>query len=221
MSDDGWLSDYVLGEAGEEQRREIELRMARDPQLRERVTALRSVSARVQEVPGAAWLAIAHTGDSATSGSNERSQWSARLTARLALGIAAAVALFLAGFGTRALSTSSSGSAAGRPLELSALTGGPADVSGVAYVSGSQTMVLVINHLPRTVPGHYYEAWLMTSLQKLVPLASFRVDAHGQARLTLQLPAAESAYRYIDVSLQSAAAGVAHSATSVLRGPTT
>ena len=60
----------------------------------------------------------------------------------------------------------------------------------------------------------------MTSPRKLVPLASFRVGMRGTARLTLQLPAAESSYRYVDVSLQSVSAGTAHSAQSVRRGPT-
>ena len=60
----------------------------------------------------------------------------------------------------------------------------------------------------------------MTNIQQLVPIAAFRVDSHGAARLVLQLPANATSYRYVDISLQSLAAGQAHSEESVLRGPT-
>jgi hypothetical protein len=107
-----------------------------------------------------------------------------------------------------------------RALALRPLGATPARASGVAYVTSGDRLVLVTDHLPVTSPGRYYEAWLMTNTRQLVPLASFRVDPTGHARVALQLPAAPTSYRYIDVSLQSAAAGTAHSAQSVLRGPT-
>ncbi len=52
------------------------------------------------------------------------------------------------------------------------------------------------------------------------PLTSFRVGASGTASVTLLLPAPAGAYRYVDISLQAVGAGAAHSADSVLRGPT-
>lgn len=224
MNDDQWLSDHLLGEASASERDELERRMAADPVLRARVRALEDVTQRVQAVPMAAWEAIAEPAPAPVR-HPRRSRFAGFSVPRLAAAALAAVLLFAAGFGTRALSggtarVTSTLQPPGRQLVLEPLAGGPAGVSGSAYLHGGQSMVLVIHHLPTTAPGRYYEAWLMTSLTKLVPLTSFRVDRNGQARIVLQLPASERDYRYIDVSLQDVGAGVAHSADSVLRGPT-
>jgi hypothetical protein len=79
---------------------------------------------------------------------------------------------------------------------------------------------LSVHGLAATTTGHYYEAWLMTSTQRLISLASFQVAKRGHAQLTVHLPTAPSRYRYIDISLQSVADGAGHSQQSVLRGPT-
>ena len=81
-------------------------------------------------------------------------------------------------------------------------------------------VVISFTRLPRPGAGRFYEAWLMTSATRLVAVAAFRPDARGHARVDTILPAAVSAFRYIDVSLQRDGAGPAHSGDSVLRGPT-
>ncbi len=52
------------------------------------------------------------------------------------------------------------------------------------------------------------------------PGGVLRPDARGRATVETSLPAPVAAFAYIDVSLQRAAAGPAHSGDSVLRGPT-
>ncbi|HEU4599669.1 MAG TPA: anti-sigma factor, partial [Solirubrobacterales bacterium] len=84
-----------------------------------------------------------------------------------------------------------------------------------------RTMVLDVAGLPPAGPGHYYELWLMSSPSRTVPVASFNVNANGHAEVRVPLPAAPAAYRYFDVSRQTASAGTVHSGESVLRGPTT
>ena len=80
-------------------------------------------------------------------------------------------------------------------------------------------MLLTVEHLPVTAPGHFYELWLMNSTSDLVSVASFNVDAHGRAQLSVPLPVSASRYHFLDISLQQAAAGPAHSGDSVLRAP--
>jgi hypothetical protein len=60
--------------------------------------------------------------------------------------------------------------------------------------------------------------WLMNSTRDLVAVTSFRVSSAGRARVTVILPVDPRRFRYIDVSLQRAAAGPEHSGDSVLRG---
>jgi hypothetical protein len=228
MSDEHELSDYLLGEASEQERLDLERRMEADPLLRDRVRRLEAVTDQLAALPGAAWD-VAVDDRTEAAGAAERPP-AGRRARRPLFGIPmpgfavalVAVALFAAGLGTGALIIRGGGAASptGEALTLRPLINGPADVSGVAYLNGADQMVLVINRLPVTASGRYYEAWLMTSIHKLVPLASFRVDDHGAARLNLRLPAAPTSYRYVDISLQSVSAGTGHSGTSVLRGPT-
>jgi hypothetical protein len=79
-------------------------------------------------------------------------------------------------------------------------------------------MRLTVNHLPASRAGTYYEAWLMTSATRLVPVAAFRPGPGGRAQIDVPLPAAATGYRYIDISLQRTNAGTAHSHQSILRG---
>ncbi|MGA2013042.1 MAG: anti-sigma factor [Solirubrobacteraceae bacterium] len=221
MSDDRRLSDWVLREGSDPDRAETERRLAGDPALRARALRLQETAEALRGVPGAAWEAI---GDAdAPAVTRPRRRWwpapGARPSAALAAALAAVV--FAAGVGAGALISGAGGTGPpGSPLALRPLAGGPASAGGVAYLIGGNRLELVISHLPATAPSRYYEAWLMTSLRRLIPLASFHVDRQGRARLDLPLPAAARSYRYIDVSLQSAGAGAAHSAVSVLRGPT-
>jgi hypothetical protein len=108
----------------------------------------------------------------------------------------------------------------GATFTLKPLAGSPSAASGTARVSGSERLDLVVTGLPPNASGSYYEAWLMSSTTKLVPIASFTVDAQGRAHLELTLPAPAASYRYIDISRQAPRNGTAHSGDSVLRGAT-
>ncbi|MFZ0091212.1 MAG: anti-sigma factor, partial [Solirubrobacteraceae bacterium] len=88
----------------------------------------------------------------------------------------------------------------------------------VAYMPGSDQMLLRVAHLPPSAPGTYYELWLMSSLRRLTPVTAFQIGEAGQARLTLRLPDSSSRYLYLDISLQRVGGGTGHSGDSVLRG---
>ena len=99
----------------------------------------------------------------------------------------------------------------GPTVALRAVDGAPASSSALARMTGGGHMLLTVRGLPPAKPGTYYEAWLMSDGKHLVPVASFTVDAAGEARIDVPLPASASDYRYIDVSLQHAAGGTEHS----------
>jgi hypothetical protein len=217
------IADYVLGEASPEERAAFERALAQDPALRERVHRLEAVAGSLTGMSTAAWqVALGEGEPSPVTAPRERRSWNLTLRGVGIAGLAALV-LFVAGIGAGVLISGSGGVSArrGTQLALRPLAGGPTDVSGDAYLSGANGMVLVIHRLPETTADRYYEAWLMTNIRQLVPIAAFRVNADGGARLVLQLPADATSYKYIDISLQSVGTGEAHSAISVLRGPTT
>ncbi len=221
MSDDKLLSDYLLGECSEADRRLMETRIEQDPALRRRVRELTAVTERLEALAPEAWTTVAVQEPTTAPGrrrpalTGTRARW---------LGALAAVVLFAAGVGVGALvagsGPGSSGSAAGPLLALRPITPAPPAATGVAQVLTDDRLKLVVTHLAPNLPTGYYEAWLMTSLRQLVPLAAFRVDRHGDAALELTLPAPTSSYRYLDISLQRVGAGTAHSRLSVLRGAT-
>ena len=219
---DQQLGDYLLGEADEQTRSEVERAIADDPQLRDRLRRLETVTDTLSDMSGAAWQETLGGEQPPGSPARSRRSWTVTKPGVIAAGVAA-LALFLAGVGVGSLT--SPGATSRRPdrgieVALRPLAGGPSDAAGTALVNREDRMVLIIHRLPRTRRGAFYEAWLMTSISKLVPIASFRVDRHGQARLVLQLPAPAQSYRYVDISLQQVAAGLGHSAVSVLRGNT-
>jgi anti-sigma-K factor RskA len=219
MKNEHDISDYLLGELEPHARARMERRLSEDPELRARADRLSPVVERLQTLPRAAWETIGVDGDPAPQADRAR-RFGGRLTPRIAVALAAAaIVLFAAGIGVGTLLQRGS-SPGGATVVLNPLPGGPAAAGGVAHVSGSQRLQLVVSHLPRTTAGSYYEAWLMTSTTKLVPIASFTVDAHGAAKLQLTLPAPAHSYRFIDVSRQLLRNGTAHSGDSVLRGAT-
>jgi hypothetical protein len=91
--------------------------------------------------------------------------------------------------------------------------------AALAVMPAPGRLILRVEHLRPSQPGTYYELWLMTDLRRLAPVASFRVGRSGEVQLSLELPDAAGAYRYLDISLQRLGAGTAHSSDSVLRGP--
>ena len=164
------IADYVLGESTPEERATFELELERDMNLRERVRRLEAVSGSLADMSLVAWQVALDGPESepAPVAGRPRRSWGMRLP-RVAIAGLAALALFVIGIGTGAL-ISRTGAVAPRPgarVALSPLAGGPAGVSGDAYLNGESRMVLVIHRLPQTSPGRYYEAWLMTSIHQL------------------------------------------------------
>ena len=222
MSDDAWLTDYVLGEQTDVERAAAETRLAADPDLRRRVDELREVSARLHALPAAGWAGLEPPTELIPAPTQRRPpRWHGRVSVR----VSAAWAATACALGVMAGALVFSGSTApapptGRAVVLSALPGSPSAAHGEAVLTGDGELRLTVAGLPRTPGGVYYEAWLMTDARRLVALATFRVMDGGRATVQIVLPAAIDAYRYVDVSRQDVRAGPAHSADSVLRGPT-
>jgi anti-sigma-K factor RskA len=230
MSDETWLSDYLLGESEPAEARDAERRLAADPELSADVDRLSDLVHQLRTLPDEAWPASrADEGaepevtDTALAAPGRTVKGSRRAMRRLALSGIATVAL-AAGVGIGAAIWSGGSSAGpratGAAIELHALASTPARAVGIARPLSGDRLRLTVSDLPATAPGHYYEAWLMTSTTKLVALISFRVGSSGSTTLNVSLPAALRAYRYIDISLQATGGGPAHSDVSVLRGPT-
>ena len=217
MSDEDWLSDHVLGEETEPDAAQARRRLQEDPALRERAARLAEVAGRLDGLSPAAW-AVA-------SGEEERPVSSPSRGRRLvspALAAALAVVALAIGVGVGALIWSGGAGAGGaaRTVALRPLPGTSQHAAGSAQVTSGGGLTLRVQRLPAAGPGRYYEAWLMTDIHHLVPLASFEVHGSGNARVTVPLPAPIARYRYVDVSLQTLAGGTAHSRDSVLRGST-
>ena len=225
MSDERWLSDYVLGEQTESEAAESRRRLDADPALRARAARLAEVSATLHELSPAAWEVASGSESTAPAARaravGPRGRW---LRVSPALTAALAVVALAIGVGVGALVWSGGGGhaagAAARTVALQPLPGTSAGATGSARVTSDGQLTLSVNRLPATGAGRYYEAWLMTDTRHLVPLASFEVRGSGSARVTVPLPAPAARYRYFDVSLQTVSGGTAHSHRSVLRGPT-
>ncbi len=205
------LGELLFGELGPEERHVLEQRIERDPELRKRATDLEAITSMLEALPAEAWETLGES-------TRELSKPSRRAPARLRYAlVAAACALLLgAGVGIGVL-IERPGTSGGPTVVLHALAGTSSSEQAVARMTAGGRMVLTVEHLPATGPGDFYELWLMNSTSSLVSVASFRVGANGRAELDVPLPVAASHYRYLDISLQQAAAGPAHSGDSVLR----
>jgi hypothetical protein len=195
-----------------------------DPGLAAEIASMRALTTLLAEVPAEAWQPIpTPEPEAAPSPATRHRRW---LTRSHTLAGAAALACLAIGFAVGALvNHGRGGPASTRPPQAAAATlrplpGQPPAAVARAQLASTGRIVISFRRLPRPGAHHFYEAWLMTSATKLVPVASFRPDARGRARVETSLPAPVGAFRYIDVSLQRAGAGPAHSSDSVLRGPT-
>jgi hypothetical protein len=226
VSDENWLSDHLLGEEAASDAAEARRRLDEDPALRARVVRLAEVTGALDQLSPAAWE-VASGQEPAASAPGQRAAASARwqrlvpapLTAVLAV-IALAVGI---GVGALVWSGGGGGAAAhtsAHTVALHPLPGSSGNAAGSVRVTSAGRLTLSVDRLPAAGAGHYYEAWLMTDVRHLVPLASFEVGGSGSANVTVPLPAPAARYRYFDVSLQAVSAGTAHSEDSVLRGPT-
>jgi Anti-sigma-K factor rskA len=191
-----------------------------DPELRAEVTSMRDIARLLAEVPTEAWEPIVAPGHEPALSAPRRHRV---LTRSRALAGAVALACLAIGFAGGAvinLGSTSTPPPRAAIATLRPLPGQPNVAVARVQLASAGRIVISITRLPNPGAGRFYEAWLMTSTTKLIPIASFRTDTHGHARVETTLPAPVGAYRYIDVSLQQAKAGAAHSGDSVLRGST-
>ncbi len=204
------ISDFLMGELPHDERELMLERMREDPALRERVTSLEAVAAKLESLPHEAWQTL---GEQPTMRSARMGRAAPRV--RMAL-VAAACALLLgAGIGIGVL-IERPGTTAGATAVLRPLAG-PSSEQATARMTPGGRMILSVAHLRPTAPGRFYELWLMNSTTDLVSVASFRVGSDGRAELNVPLPVSAAHYRFLDISLQQASAGPAHSGNSVLR----
>ena len=196
-----------------------------DPELAAEITSMRAIANLLAEVPAEAWEPIPTSSPKSAASPAGRRRRRA-LTRPRALAGAVVVACLAIGFAAGALiNPGASGPGSTQPpraatATLRPLPGQPTAAIARAQLTSAGRIVISFTRLPRPGANHFYEAWLMTSTTKLIPVASFRPDARGRARVQTTLPAPVGAYRYIDVSLQRSGASAAHSGDSVLRGPT-
>jgi Anti-sigma-K factor rskA len=194
-----------------------------DPELAAEITSMGAIANLLSEVPAEAWQPIPSPGQEPASPTHRHRR---PLTRSQALAAAVVLACLAIGFAAGALINRGTGSPASTPppqaaaATLRPLPGQPPGAVARVQLGSAGRIVITFSRLPRPGAGRFYEAWLMTSATKLIPVASFRPNAHGSARVETSLPAPVGAFRYIDVSLQRAGAGPAHSGDSVLRGPT-
>jgi hypothetical protein len=196
-----------------------------DPELAAEIASMRDLTTLLSEVPAEGWQPIPAPGpELAPSPASRRPR--RPLTRSPALAGVVVLACLAIGFAGGALVNGGAGGPVSPPTPQAAtatlrpLPGQPAAAVARVQLASAGRIVISLTRLPRPGPGRFYEAWLMTSPTKLIPVASFRPDARGRARVETSLPAPVGAFRYIDVSLQRAGGGPAHSGDSVLRGST-
>jgi Anti-sigma-K factor rskA len=200
------------------------LPVPQDPELAAETASIRAIAKLISEVPAEAWQPTPAPGNELKPMPANRGR-RRPLTRSQALAAAVVLACLAIGFAAGALINRTGQPASTRPAEAATATllplpGQPPGAVARAQLASAGRIVISFSRLPLPAAGRFYEAWLMTSATKLIPVASFRPDARGRARVETNLPAPVNTFRYIDVSLQQAGAGPAHSGDSVLRGPT-
>ncbi len=210
---------YVLGELEPGARKEFERRLAAEPELRAEVEVLAPLTVRLSGLPASAWpqpdAAPAAAPEPAPSRAPRR-RWSVRP----ALALGALLVVLLLGGGLGALLAGGEGGGAAPAPQLTLRSLGAERAAGLVSMPSAGEMQLRVDGLSPNPAGEFYELWLLGEDGETVPVASFRVGEAGTATLRVPLPVDPGAYRYFDVSRQSAAAGTQHSSDSVLRGPT-
>ncbi len=225
--------DYLLGELPPAERAAAEHLAAADPAFRAEVERLRPVVATLDALPDEAWAPADPPPLRTPAGRRERAPRARRprgeglrdllrrrLVLRPAVALAAGAALLAGGAGLGvALSggRDGAGPVTGASASLGALSQ-PGARGEVRMTTGpDQRMEIVAAGLRPTRAGDYYELWLLDGPGRMVPVGTFRVTGSGRADVRFQAPVPTSAYRFLDVSLQHAGAGPAHSGDSVLR----
>lgn len=95
----------------------------------------------------------------------------------------------------------------------------PADAAGVArMIGGRDGRVLLRAHGLRPTGEHrWYALWMVRDDGEMVSAGTFRVRADGTVRARFRAPVDPARHPAVDVSIQTAADGEAHSGRSVLR----
>jgi anti-sigma-K factor RskA len=231
------IAAYALGELDGAELERFERDLAADPALRAELEATHATMATLKALPADAWPAAAMPSedgpaldgasaeDAAADGSGSRPR--PRPRRRFALlrpAPVAALVLVAAVLGGVIGALIADGGGSSSPPAKTVLVLHPLDAPRSSRADLSMpdpdTMLLRTHGLPPSAAGDYYEVWLMSSDQKLVPVASFRVGGSGEASVEVPLPAAPAEYAYFDVSRQTVSGGLDHSKDSVLRGPT-
>lgn len=217
------IAAYALGELEGPERERFEREAAADPALRAEIEATRGTMLQLEALPGDAWPAdvpepLPPEPAPAREPAPRRRRFALRPLPVAAMVLVAAVIGGVVG-ALIASGSDSSAPPAKTVLVLHPLDA-PKDSRADISMPRSDTMLLKAKGLPPSAAGDYYEVWLMSSDQKLVPVASFKVGESGEASVEVPLPAAPSEYTYFDVSRQSVSGGTGHSDDSVLRGST-
>jgi hypothetical protein len=103
-------------------------------------------------------------------------------------------------------------------VELTPLEGEGA-AGTVELADGAATAEVVVEGLPESAPGTYYELWLLGE-GEIVSLGSFTVGPDGRADTVISIPFDLDGYDSFDVSVEQEDGDPSHSGESVLRGPT-
>jgi anti-sigma-K factor RskA len=190
-----------------------------DRGLADEIAAIRALTTLLSEIPAHAWPPTT-TPDPTPTPARAPHHRPARSRA---LASAAALACLAAGFTAGALTHHHSTPPSPPPAAtatLKPLPGHPPTTTARVQLTRAGRIIITITRLPPPPTGHFYEAWLMSTPTHLIPVASFRPNTQGHARIETSLPAPVNAYRYIDISLQHTGTSPTHSNDSVLRGPT-
>jgi anti-sigma-K factor RskA len=235
------LASYVLGELGQDERREFDRLLAANPELAAEAEQLRLLVGRLDEVDSAAWeppvppplrldAAALETPAEAASPRprQKREPLLGRLFGRslqLRPALAATLAVLLFGGGIAAGLTLSGGSddepaqiVASRSATLQPIGSLEPAASGEAQVDSSGAKMRIrVSGLSPSGEGDFYEAWMMNAEQGLVSLGSFTVGEDGSAQIDVPVPVDAEAFPIVDISLEPADGAPAHSGKSVLR----
>jgi anti-sigma-K factor RskA len=224
---DSDIVDYLLGELTPDERAAIERRIRDDPGFRREVERMRPVVADLEALPPDAWergevppLPDLPLAPAAPSPEPRRPRWPAL---RPVAAVAVSAALIAAGLGIGALVFGGGGDAdSGPAIALAPLGAGGSSASGEARVISSDDggLRVRVSGLDPSMPGSFYELWLLDGPERLLSLGAFRVPASGAAEVTVPLPADPADFRFVDVSVESDDGDPGHSGLSVLRGPT-
>jgi hypothetical protein len=106
-------------------------------------------------------------------------------------------------------------------VSLVRAAGAPTAAGGVARMVARKggRMVVRVHGLRPTSGDRWYEVWMLRDHRRMVSVGRFRVRADGTGTARFRLSVDPSRYPSMDVTLQSAADGQAHSGRSVLRSP--